>query len=290
MQAAVITAYKNFDQLFELVNMLLNGNFKIFIHIDKKQYVETDPFLLKLKEMKNVQLYSEYVIEWGSINHLYAILKLLTVATTDSDIHFIHIISSQDYPVKPLAYYEDLFSSTNKCIYMTTTPLELFNEEVKNRFEQYYFFNKCDSRNQSIQHKEKCIQRIQKKLGIKRTKFGKFKSLYKGMVWISAPSEVFRYTLESKKEKNSLLKFLKYCKIPEEFFFQTMIMNSNYRTLVVKDNLRYTVWQEKHGSIPAILDIEDWDNINKTNAIFARKLDSEISLELKLKIDKSLVN
>lgn len=286
MQAAVITAYKNFDQLVELVEKLLQGDFKIFIHIDKKEYVDTNPSLSKLRERENVYLCSNYVIEWGSINHLYAILDLLEIVVADSSIHFVHIISSQDYPVKSLGYLENLFSLDNKNIYMTVTPSEFFNEEVRSRYEQYYFFNRSDTRNQILQDRARKIQRIQKWLGVKRTKFGKFKSLYKGMVWLSAPSEVLRYVLMWEEEKKALLKFLKYSRIPEEFFFQTMILNSHYSSLVVKDNLRYTVWKEKYGSIPAILDADDLDDIRKSDAVFARKFDPIISAELLLEMDE----
>lgn len=70
---------------------------------------------------------------------------------------------------------------------------------------------------------------------------------------------------------------LRFCEIPEELFLQTIIMNSSYRELVQPDNLCYSLWEEKNGSIPAILDADDYEQIKDSGAYFCRKTDSIVS-------------
>lgn len=75
--------------------------------------------------------------------------------------------------------------------------------------------------------------------------------------------------------------------IPEEFFFQTIIMNSPYKENVVEKNLRYTDWSGKNGSRPSFLDETDYEKIIKSGDFFARKIDSNISDKLLKKIERS---
>jgi hypothetical protein len=289
MQAAIITSYKNFDQLFFLVKKLLGMQFKIFIHIDKKTFDESNEYIELLNKTESIYLISKYSISWGSINHLYSILDLLQIATTDKDVHFIHIISSQDYPIKTQHFFDSFFSTENNCIYMTVTGQEKFNLEVKDRYAQFYFFQQSDSRKSRIQKIDTFSQKIQKMIGIERKRFGSFTHLYKGMVWISAPKHVFIYTLSFYKARRSFSGFLYFCRIPEEFFFQTILSNSNYAKYIIPDNLRFTFWEEKYSSIPAILDESDFGAIQNSNAVFARKVDPLISKILMKKIDKNLL-
>jgi len=78
---------------------------------------------------------------------------------------------------------------------------------------------------------------------------------------------------------------LRFSEVPEEVFFQTILMHSNFRDDVVKDNLRFTLWQVKNGSFPGILDESDYESIRNSNAVFARKIDSAFSLKLIERID-----
>lgn len=97
--------------------------------------------------------------------------------------------------------------------------------------------------------------------------------------------EAVRYAADYKKHSKGFGHALKFCSIPEEFFFQTLFMNSKYADYVVKNHLRYTDWEYRNGSKPAILDTTDFDKIKKSDRFFARKIDEKISGELISKID-----
>jgi hypothetical protein len=94
------------------------------------------------------------------------------------------------------------------------------------------------------------------------------------------PIAVVNYIIQYSNDYPSFMKSLKHTLIPEEFFFQTILMNSPYKNRIVNDNLRYTDWTERNGSIPAYLDISDYLKIENSGAFFARKVDESISKEL----------
>lgn len=290
MQAAIITSYKDFDQLSYLVDKLLSMEFKVFVHVDKKTFDKNNKQLIRLlNNSERVYLTSKFSINWGSINHLYAIIHLIKKAIEDNDVHFIHLISSQDYPIKSMDCFNSFFSSDNTNIYMTVTNQENFKNEIKSRYAQYYFFQQYDSRNEKIRKMDDLSRKIQRKIGVNRQHFGCFDSIYKGMVWISAPRKVFNYVISFCNGNNSFFRFLYFCRIPEEFFFQTILLNSIYSENVISNNLRFTLWMEKHNSNPAILDNSDFTAIQNSDAFFARKIDPIISKNLIEKIDSSLL-
>jgi hypothetical protein len=76
------------------------------------------------------------------------------------------------------------------------------------------------------------------------------------------------------------LKWTKWNFIPEEFFFQTLIMNSPFADTCVNCHYRYALWEEKHGSLPGVLDESDVENIRAANVFFARKISSANSMKL----------
>jgi hypothetical protein len=64
-------------------------------------------------------------------------------------------------------------------------------------------------------------------------------------------------------------------------FFQTILVNSNeFHKQIVNDNLRYISWIKKNNSYPAILDMDDYENVIKDDICFMRKIDFNISRKL----------
>lgn len=102
MQAILITAYKNQDYLKKLIRFFSN-KYKVYVHLDKKSKIQRDSLLLN----KNVTVIKKYIVNWGGLNHLLAILDLLEMALSDEQVKYIHIISGQDIPVKPLADFSN---------------------------------------------------------------------------------------------------------------------------------------------------------------------------------------
>jgi hypothetical protein len=60
--------------------------------------------------------------------------------------------------------------------------------------------------------------------------------------------------------------------IPDELFFQTILLNSELRNRIVNDDLRYTRWTAT-GSGPEVLLVDDFARLRDTESLFARKFD-----------------
>jgi hypothetical protein len=104
------------------------------------------------------------------------------------------------------------------------------------------------------------------------------------MVWMSIPASAASELLKD-PEATDFLDAIGTAYVPEEIFFQTYFLNSPMRGSIVNDDLRYTDWRKRNGSIPAFLDESDLEPLLRSKALFARKVSSDISSDLLDEID-----
>ncbi len=271
MHSVIITAYKDIDALWHLVNALDRRFFDIHIHIDRKSAIsKADESAL---QDSGCHVLRKYTIPWGGYSHLRAILELGQTALGKTEADYIHIISGQDHPIKSAA---EIASACQGEIYMSVTTLDDLPPDVRSRYELRNVFYFMQNLGNAYRILDKVSRRIQEALGVKRGHIGNFDVIYKGMIWISMPAKVFRFVLEHPQAR-SFLKALRTVYLPEEIFFQTIIMNSSYRENVIASNRRHTDWVFRNGSRPAVLDATDVRRLENSDAFFVRKVDSKIS-------------
>lgn len=198
------------------------------------------------------------------------------MAVEDEETKYIHIISGQDFPVRNIKDFYQQFENSDK-IYMSCIGQEDFQDKIYERLYYPVLNSNWDSRKHIVRIINTLTKVVQKSLGMKRKIIGNFSCIYKGMVWVSLPKEAARYVLDYLQRNPKLMRDLQHTLIPEEFFFQTLLVNSEYNGKIVNHNLRYTDWSSRYNSIPAYLDETDFDRINKSGDFFARKIDSSIS-------------
>ena len=278
MHAVCLTAYKDHAQLVRLIKRFDPDFFKIFVHVDKRKSAFSPLEIDQLRTL-GCEVHKKYGVWWGSFSHLQAILFLVERAVAKGDVDYVHIISGQDYPICERDEFE------RRCdgrIFLEYEPLEDEAEHVLRRYQTYnvfYFLQGASSfTNRLYRHLYGPSVWLQKLLGMKRTRFGNHRSIFKGCVWCSLPLQAAR--LLRSKEARQYLKSVRTAFVPEEIYFQTYFLHSELRSLVVNNDLRFTDWTFRNGSLPAFLDESDARAIGQSTALFARKMDSKISARL----------
>ncbi len=287
-QALVITAYQDFPMLERLIGRFVD--FHVYIHIDKKTVrlhrEQVSALKKKFIQKDNVHFYTRYTVGWGSYNHLLAVLYLLKKVARNDFVTYVHIISGQDYPARTIADFSVFDKSRD--IYLNHFHLADTTADIQSRYNQKHWFASILP---ILGHFYRRIDSyIFRHFPCPVHKIGEFdfNHLYKGLVWASMPLDVIHFICKySASLRGRMFLFdLRFCEIPEELFLQTVIMNSTYRDSVQADNLCYSLWKEKNGCIPAILDADDYEDIKNSRAYFCRKIDSVISKELIESLDK----
>lgn len=290
-QAILITAYKNFDHLKEIIDFF-DHNFRVYIHIDKKANFSKKQ-LLDLKMNPIVSLVSQhYKVNWGGLNHLRAILHLSEEALRDQSNLYFHLISGHDYPIKSLEDFV-IFSSDQKdsdfLEYFSVPKEGWADNNGMDRLEYFNFYDYLNAKNLKQNGWIRRIVRFQKWIGYKRRLSSNMPQLYAGSTWWSLSRPSLAYVVNYSKQNKTFLKRFKYTLCAEEFFFQTVLLNSLYSKQLKNDNLRHIDWVARNGNNPAVLDETDLAALKKSNAFFARKFDFPKSATLLEMIKKEIL-
>jgi hypothetical protein len=284
-QAILITAYKNYHHLEEIIQCF-DANFELYIHLDKKSKI-SDIELVNLRKYDTVKLLEQkYKVNWGGFNHLKSILYLTEQALKNPDNGYFHLITGHDFPIKKLSYFVDFFMNNNNeyIDYWNIPKIGGADNGNMDRIEYYNFYDILDFKSHKQSEKIKLAIRVQKRLGLKRAISSKMPKLYGGSTYWSLSRECVSYVIEFTQENKFVLNRFKYTLCSEEFYFQTVILNSYFATKVVNNNLRHIDWVTRNGNNPAVLDETDFEKLMGSNAVFARKFDYPQSIGLLNKI------
>lgn len=267
-QILCITAYKEFSYLKKFCEFASEIGFVIYIHIDLKK--STKQILYELNVLKNVTAFSKYKIPWGGITHVYAVLEMIHMALNEyDDISYLHVITGQDICTKRINEFDLFFNLSNKHNYMSCS----VGKNNSFRYQTFYRNDILNYKSKIGNFITKALHVIQKVIGINRKEpFGW--NIYKGMLYVSITADFAKYVTEfvSSSDGRIFMKWLRWCFIPEEFFFQTILMNSAFKDTLINNNYRFALWEYKNGSQPGVLDETDYQKIKQTDAFFARKM------------------
>src|SRR5690606_21301786 len=97
--------------------------------------------------------------------------------------------------------------------------------------------------------------------------------------WFTIAMQHVNYILAYTRNKPEIEQFFKYTWGPDEFFFQTILLNSIYRNDIINDNLRYIDWSDDLPS-PKTLSETDFCHLQASEKWFARKLHVDVSATL----------
>lgn len=261
--AFLITAYNNFEQLKRNVEIYANLG-DVFVHVDKKFSL---PENIKdfFSSLGNVTVIFRYKIYWGSYKHILAVLDLMNKAVRKGGYDFYHILAGNTFLSSSYEHFNDFFSEHKDENFMEIIPVD---ERIKARYEYYYFLHLYDGKNESGQKLTERMLRLQKKLHIKNTSRS---FLYRGYFYCHINKNFAEYTLDYIKNNRKYLKSLKTCLIPEEFFFQNILMNSVYKDSLNNDHLIFDKWIETSGN-PEELTEKDFEAIVGSGKLFCRKI------------------
>ena len=110
--------------------------------------------------------------------------------------------------------------------------------------------------------------------------------LYGGSAYWCLSRECTEYVYRFLQEQRSYARFFKYVDVPEEIFFHTILLNSQFSQRVVNDDLRFLEWRDPAvAGGPAVLGKEDLGRIINSSKLFARKFDVTQDAEILDMID-----
>jgi hypothetical protein len=286
--AFLIIAYKHASLLTQLVKQLDHSDSSFFIHIDKKSPLLEEPSIKALKSGSNVHFANERIdMHWAGFSHVRATMQLLNAALSKTDISYFHLLSGQCFPIRSTAKLFEFFEANNGrnfIDYFSIPDVRWGESGGWDRLLYYHLYDVLNSRGKHFDLLNRKFTGLQKRLNIKRHYPDNFPSLYGGGAWWSLHRDFLEYFLGYIETNPRFYKRFHHSFCPDEFLFQTVLMDSPFKDTAVNNNLRFIDWS-KRGSSPPDLDDTYFEELMRGEHLFARKFSSAISDKLLQRIE-----
>lgn len=272
-QAICIQCHNKPEQVNYLIEHLPKEEFDIFIHVDKKSNIIDD-----ISKKSNVFFCKKRVnVQWARFSQVEATLELFKMVD-EKKYKYIHLISGQDYMIKPSEYFTKLFTEENECEYIQSNTLPDYNMWStqwggRSRYEVWYpqwlikrpkkvFIRLLKSAYVALVMHMNCLKR--KKYPVEQ--------FYGGSSWFSITAKSMGWIKAYLSSHPSYIKFFRHTIYADELFFSTLIRISPYKNNIVNNPLRFMIWKGSNTGGPKELEIKNIDEMKQSDAIFARKV------------------
>ena len=280
-KAYIILAHRNPTQLVRLLRKLDDDHSTFFIHIDKRVPMTAFSGLMNFGE--KVHLVKRVISNWATFGLVQATINALQeIRQSSLPFQRIILLSGQDYPIKTNKFINDFFTSTPYSVFIESVMLPDYNRWKPGggiyRVNKYFF---------GFHQYQKLTAKTFNMLGIivpflKRKAPGTMIP-YAGSQWWTIDMYALNYILDFLKNNSAYRRFHKATFAPDELFFQGILLNAKDEKLlnsIANDHKRYINWEDTRQCHPEVLQKYDFDEIEKSDALFARKFDAEVDDEI----------
>ncbi len=280
--AYIILAHKLPEQVVRLVKKLNTSTATFFVHIDRKAPEETYKKITEgLLSFENVHFLQRYPIYYGDYGHVRAPLAgIRRLIEMGIPFDYVILITGQDYPIKSNDQIENFLRSSGQRAFMEFFPLpdKRWGDENGGLDRINYWHLHWKGWELPI------VKRIRALLPLPEQMWSALARLlplehrspvdlkwFGGSAYWILNKECVEYVNTFIQENEALTTFFEHTGIPNEIFFQTLLLNSPLKDQVVNASLRYIVWSNARH--PAVLTKQDFETFMKTENLFARKFD-----------------
>lgn len=261
----------------------------VIVHIDKKVEVPSEIMTRITKYPQVVSVYQRHNVNWGGFSMLKCEIDMIDCAINTTDSDYIHLISGQDYPVRPLDLFLDFFENKDDdFVQYTHLPNPCWENNTYKRFQYYYPYDiAADHKKTKLWVLEQVKE--QEKRGVKRPIPDEFDHLYGGSQWFSITRTSACSLLDYTNKQPNLYNRMWMTFAPEESYIATVLVNLIGKEKVKGSNYRYIRWKNENGNRPANLGPEHFYYLLEQDYLFARKFEYPVSEPLLHLIDMYLL-
>ena len=280
--AYLIMGHRDPDQIVRLIDALRGSGAFFVIHIDKRA---PDGVFAPLKEYAaahpEIFLTRRIRCYWGGFGIAQAMIECVQAAARSGrPFDYAILLSAQDYPIKSALQIEEFLTRNRGSEFIESFPLAQPNRwtnhsgafQAMNRVRYWTFFIRSRTFHLPVARK---------------FPFG-WKP-YGGSQWWGLSRECILYLDQFLRQNRRFVRYFKHVLIPDESLFQSILSNSTFADRIVNDDLRYIDWERPNPKYPRTLEPDDFDRLQASHKLFARKFDPNRSKELLARVNKDLL-
>jgi hypothetical protein len=266
----LIRAHTAPEQLERLVGRLNEGDVRFYVHVNQLTDDETFAAMQAgLAGRENVVWVPRVKCYWGGFSLLRATLVGIESILASGDLpdHAV-LLSGQDYPLRPPTEIERYFAARNgrNLLNHFRLPAPEWAGEGGglNRLRYPHF--------ERARYKTRLLR-----LPVPR-RLPEGLEPYGGMAFWALTGETLAWLMRFLGERPEVLRFFRRTKMPDELFFQTVLLSSLAET-VDNELLHYLDWSSGSAH-PATLTVADLPKLRASGRLFARKFDASVDSEI----------
>jgi len=312
----IILAHTNPDQVKRLITVLDSPSCRFYLHIDLNSDIL--PFKQALQTFPNVFFLTDNQRRrgaWGHISIVEGTINALRQIIADNRTGYCVLLSGQDYPLKSNEYITSYFTKHAGTNFISAYPMprkEWHTHGGMGRLNVYKIDRSYKRSEYAILHSfwNKEFYRIKTLRDIKGLFWaGKFRFLFKlfkkrkfpaylkpygGDQWWALPMSTVKAVLAFLDEHPDYLKYHQDSLMPDEIFFQSIIMSlaqTNLNAWQLAPSLTYVNWERENVPLPVTFKASDYPELEKQpdTKLFARKFDATRDATILNLLDQQLI-
>lgn len=260
--AYIVSAYKLPAQLERLLRRLQGPGVSFAVHVDRKTRRPVwDEMVSRCRDL-DVTWLPRHRSQWGGFGHVRATLKGID-HFVEGGIPFEYavLLTGQDYPLRSSTAIADFLDAADGRSYMRHVALPWAPWGPRgglDRVEDWHLIT---------------YRRLHLALPLRRRVPAALEP-YGGSAYWCLSSRLVHFVHGFLSENPDYVRFFRHVFVPDELFFQTIIMNSKLRNTIENDDLRYLDWSREPA--PAVLTHDDLSALLAASQLFARKFDATV--------------
>jgi hypothetical protein len=267
--AYIISAYQGADAIIRLVRRLHAPDHAFFIHYDRRSSDQQFARIAAgLRDLQNVTLLERHKCRWGDFGHVLASLKAIRAIADGGFVYdYAVCLTAQDYPIKPDAAIRERLAAAAGASFMQATawPIPTWMNGRAIRWIEHYHWHLPFPQWMRDLGWERAWQNVA--IPMKRKIPNGLHPYFGSSYWYLHRS-CLKYAQEYVTAHPEYVRFFHHAHIPDEIFFQTMLMNSPLAPTVTTRTLTYVDWRPPW---PGILTMDDLPKLRESDCLLARK-------------------
>ena len=264
--AYIVSAYKLPAQLERMLRRLQAPGVTFAVHVDSKTRRPIwDEMVSRCRDL-DVAWLPRHRSQWGGFGHVRATLKGIDhVVSSGVAFDYAVLLTGQDYPLRSQAEIARVLGESGGRSYMrhVELPWEPWGPRGGlDRVEDWHVIT---------------YRRLHLALPLRRTLPGGLRP-YGGSAYWCLERTLVHFVHGFLRDNPDYVRFFEHVFVPDELFFQTIIMNSQLRDTVENDDLRYLDWSREPA--PAVFTAADLPALLESGQLFARKFDETVDPEV----------
>jgi hypothetical protein len=260
--AYIVSAYKLPRQLERLLRRLAAPGASFAVHVDRKTRRSVYDEMVARTSDLDVTFLPRHVSHWGGFGHVLATLKGIDFFVGEGPpFDYAVLLTGQDYPLRSPAAITEFLEDARGGSFMNNWPLPFAPWGKAGGLDRIEYWHLITYRRLHL------ALPLRRRLPLGLVPYG-------GGAYWCLTREMVEYVHGFVHANPSYVKFFEHVFVPDELFFQTIVMNSPLRDSIENENLRYLDWSREPA--PAVLGVDDFPALATSHKLFARKFDEGI--------------